>query len=279
MQRSNDPKVIAGVVTVLLAALLLTLLLTGALTVSDSKSRTWPPEKHSEIVFEPVEEEEVYVKTFSEQGDNVTDPFDAADDSDFGPSDVDSDEPTQTSYQPKNAGKVEGKQTPPTTTNRASDMTVKPSDKPSGNRKPNAEDEAKAEAARQQKARQDKANEIKSQVKFSGGGKGEGKTSNVDGTNASNGPGGGTGHGMTLSVNQSFKTGKTGVLIFTVTVLPDGSVKPGSASFVSNGSSGQAATDNDVIARAKAAAEQCKFSRQTGETNNLSGRIKFNIKD
>lgn len=277
MDNNRRNRLIALCSTFLTGALLLLVLLSGGLS-PNLKTKEWPPRHEFEIVMATPEDvpEEHFVETFSMQGDNVTDAEDSESD-EFGASDITSDEPTQTSYNAENRGNREGRSTPPTTTTREQPVQVKPNDNP-GNQHPDpAQEAARAEAERQQRSR---ANiNAHMQNRFSGGGNGQGKTSDIDGTNASDGPGNGTGHGMTMSVNQKFNTSKTGVLIFTVVILPDGSVKPGSVKGPVRGSTGPAATDDSTIRAAKNAAAKCKFQRRTGETNNLSGTIRFTIEE
>lgn len=274
MDSRNRPRIIALVATAAVAILLMLILVGGTLVPRQRGDRKWPPENFTEIMFVSDDPEEIFVRTRSEQGDNVSE---IADTDDAGASDISSDDATQSSYRPENRGHDEGTATPPTSSELSSDVKVNKTDKPAGNTKPDPVDEAAAEAARQQKSAKNINDRL--QNRFSGSSKGEGKTSETDGKNASNGPGGGVGHGMTLSVNTSFRTSKSGVLVFDVYVLPDGSVEKGSARLAKSGNSGTAATDEATIRAAREAAEKCRFARRTGETQKLPAKITYRISD
>lgn len=263
-------------VTLIVAAGLLVLMVKGLLQPTVPSDTEWPPRHHSEIEFAAVEEEpERFVQTYSMQGDDVTEPYDS-EEREAAPSGVVSDQQTQTSHSPANRGNRQGREAQPKSSNRESEQQVRPTTNP-GNTAPDpAQEAARAEAERQQRA--DRINEKTNRWnRGSGAGQGEGRTTETDGTNASNGPGGGSGHGMTLSVNKTFSTSKPGVLVFDVRVLPDGTVETGSVKLASRGNSGTAATDPATIRQATAAAAQCRFSRRTGETTTVPGRITFTI--
>lgn len=275
MEPSRKPRLTAIIITALLLATTIVFLASNSLSLSPRGKKKWPPEKHSEIIFEAAQEEIPFVRTFSESGDNVTDATDSGDN--FGPSDKTSDESTQTSHDPANAGRHEGTQAPPVSSTRESSMQQKPVDKASGNRHPNPADSAAAAARRQQQARQNINDQM--QNRFSGAGKDKGKTSETNGTNASNGPGGGNGIGMTASVDQRPKSDKRGTIVINVVVLPDGTVESGSARKAARGNSGAAADDVTLIKRCIEAAYKCRFSRRVGETDKRPGTITFRWTD
>lgn len=276
---NRKPRIIAVAVTLIVIVMLIALMIAGHMSVKTvDPDREWPPRHHAEIILEPQEPEVRYVTTISDASDNATED-DLDDTTDYGPSDIDSDAPTQTSHNAVNAGHNQGAATPPQTSNAESPVKIRPNDKPAGNRTPNPDDAAAAEARRQQQA---KANiDNKMSQRFSGAGKEGGKAAanDADGTSSAPGKGTGRGLGMTASVNQTPKSDKVGVIVITCTVLPDGKVQPGSAQFSQKGSSGQAATDVALKQRCIEATYRCQFSRPTSDTDNRPGTIKFNFVD
>lgn len=267
-------RIIALIATAAFGVLILLLLVSGALTAS-LPSEEWPPKRQFEIVLDQPEEEEVFVQTISNRGDNVTDATDS-DSDEFGESDVTDTNPTQTSHALHDRGNQQGTSTPPVATNHESPAQVKPNPKP-GNTQPNPDQASTPEASRQQQSTQNASR--RPENRFSGQGKGQGKTSDTDGTNASNGSGGGTGTGMTMSLNRNFRTSKAGTLVFEVIIMPNGTVKRNSVKGPVTGSGGDAATDPPTIEAARKAASECRFSRREGETTMLTGKIIFTIQE
>ncbi|MDE5812435.1 MAG: hypothetical protein K2G64_05410 [Muribaculaceae bacterium] len=263
----NRPRAIALIVTVLIFAALIALLVRGHLNVAASSHKEWPPEKRSEVIFDPLLEEERFVETYSPEEAPVTE-NDIADDSEFGPSDVDSDAPTQLSHNPVNAGKTDGNATPPQTSAQESTMQVKPTDKPSGNRTPNPDDDAAAEAARQQKAKQNIDSQLSN--RFSGAGKGQGKTStDADGSSLT----------MSASINHRPQSSKVGTIVIECKVNPNGTVVAGSAKKADAGNSGAAAIDQALVNSCIQAAYKCQFSRPSSDTDIRRGIIRFTWSD
>lgn len=273
MDKDKKPRIIALLATAILLLALIVALTVGELATSAKPDREWPPRKHSEIIMDQVEEE-TYVRVVSASGDNVTETDNHADD--FGASDVDSDLPTQPSLDAVNSGPAKGDQAPPVASNNESPVKQKPSTKPSGNNKP--DDSEAVNARRQQQAAQNINNRM--QNRFSGQGKDQGgKSSTNDGTAASNGQGGGRGLGMTASVDQTPPSDKIGTIVVEVIVMPDGSIKPGSARIAVRGNSGPAATDIQLQRRCLQDVYRCRFSRPVGETSELTGRVSFRWTD
>ncbi len=276
MNNPRAPRIIALGVTLLAFLLLLLILFSGHLRSNALSDREWPPERHSEILFEPTEETFDYVPTFSPASDNV---MEAGTGDDYGASDVTSELPTQTSDNANNAGHSEGSATPPTTQNSESPAKIKPREQPSGNRAPNPEDSATAEARRQQRAKQNIDSRLTN--RFSGSGKGDGKqsTNDADGTSTRPGSGSGNGLGMTPSVNQRPPSDKIGTIVILCTVAPDGTVVAGSARVAPTGNSGEAGKDSALRQKCVQAAYKCRFSRSSADTDNRPGTITFRWED
>lgn len=273
-QRSQ---IIALAVTLVLFVMLVVFLVANRMNVNAADDHEWPPKRHAEIILEPQEDEFRYVPMLSDSADNVAEPDNGADD--YGPSDVASEDPTQTSNDLTNAGHSESAATNPVTSNVESPVKQRNTDKADGNRHPNPEDEAAAAAKRQQQAAQNIDRQL--QNRFSGAGKNGGKSNDNDADGKSSAPGRGTGQGlgMTASVNQTPASTKSGVIVVSCVVLPDGTVKPGSVKFRSQGSSGAAATDQSLKSRCVEAAYRCRFSRPTSDTDERPGTIRFHWVD
>lgn len=277
MNNPRAPRLIAITATLLVSLLLLLLLVSGHLRSNALSQREWPPERHSEILFEPQEEVFTYVPTFSQAADNLME--DGTGD-DSGASDLTSDQPTQTSHNAVNAGHNEGSATPPVTQKAESPATQNQREQAAGNRTPDPKDEKASEARRQQRARQNIDNRLRD--RFSGTGKSEeGKTpaNESDGTSTRPGKGAGSGLGMTPSVNQRPPSDKIGTIVILCTVAPDGSVVPGSARVASSGNSGEAGKDKALRQQCVKAAYGCRFSRSTADTDNRPGTITFRWED
>lgn len=277
MNNQRAPRIIALAATLLALLLLLLILFSGHLRSNALSNREWPPQRHSEIIFEPAEEVFTYVPTFSQASDNATESGTA---DDFGASDVTSDLPTQTSHNAVNAGHSEGSATPPSTQKADSPAKTNPREQAAGNRTPNPEDEKAAEARRQQRARQNIDNRLRD--RFSGSGKseeGKAPSNESDGSSTRPGKGSGSGLGMTPSVNQRPPSDKIGTIVILCTVAPDGSVVPGSARVATSGNSGEAGKDKSLRQQCVRAAYGCRFSRSTADTDNRPGTITFRWED
>ena len=147
-------------------------------------------------------------------------------------------------------------------------MKIKPSDKPAGNRTPDPDDVAAAEAQRQQRARQNIDSQLNN--RFSGAGKGQGKSStDADGRALT----------MSASVNQRPASSKLGTIVIECRVNPDGTVVAGSAKKAVSGNSGQAAIDQSLVNSCIQAAYRCRFSRPSSDTDIRRGVIRFSWTD
>lgn len=271
-----NPRLLALIVTLAVMIAMVATLVKSYLSVRQPDDHEWPPRSHSEIIFEPVEEKMEYVPTFSDAADNA---METGDTDSYAPSDVTSDQPTQTSHHRVDAGHAAGQSTPPQTQRSESPAKVKPTEKPTGNRNPNPEDQAAAEARRQQQATRNI--EDRMQNRFSGAGKGEGKAAvnDADGKASAEGKGAGRGVGMTPSVNQRPPSDKLGTIVVTCTVAPDGTVVKGSARVASVGNSGEAANDAALRQKCVEAAYKCRFARSTADDDNRPGTITFRWED
>lgn len=278
MDNNKSVKLIAAAITFLLLALTGTLMAVSKLTTKlpEDSEYQWPPKDESEIYAEVLEYEPPKMVPIHSEGTDV-----AAEDgesSDFGASDVDSDQPTQTSYDLKNSGATEGNSTPKATQKAPSAAQQKPQTKAAGNKTPNQEDAAAAEARRQQTAKRNIDDKLNN--RFSGLGKGAGANT-PEGEGESTIPGNGKGKtplGYTASVNETPKCNVQGVIVIDCIVLPDGSVQGGSAKFTTSGSRGDASIDPVMRRICEQAAYKCKFKRPKGETDNRQGRITFSWK-
>lgn len=275
MNREKKSKIIAIAATAAVFALLVTWLAVGTLSVKKRGPHEWPPERHSEIVFETPDDEFKYVPTLSDSADNAME--EEGDDSPA-PSSKSSDEPTQTTYNAADAGSKEGSATPPKTSGHESPVKLKEADRPAGNRRPNPEDERAAEAVRRQKSRKNIDDKAKNAF-GSGASKGEGKRSenDADGTAAAPGKGEGKGLYMIAPVDRTPRSTFTGQITVECTVMADGTVRD--PKIKESGTNIPAEKDPNLRARCLSEARNCRFSRPSDAQGERPGTIVFRWAD
>lgn len=271
---NRKSKIISGAVTAVVAALIIVLLVSWRLSVNLHKGQQWPPVKEFELIAEDLDDPESFVSTYTSTADDIWEQPSETDDP--GPSDIDSETDTQTSHDLDNGGSEEGHHSNLTASERPSDMQQK--EVKEGVAKP--DEAARLEAARQQKSKKN----IDRQMKFnrnSGAGTGDGGKANprADGTKDNNGPGGNEPLTYSVSVDQRPRSAETGRILISVTVLDGGKVQPGSAQFIINRSTGNAATNNATIAACKKAAEKCNFRRASNDKGPRNGIVIFEWKN
>ena len=267
MTDNNKPRLIAIILTLLLALVLVTLLIYGQLTTTKiSRTEEWPPQNHSEILFAE-DYTEVFVASTNDAGDNVLEPIEG---DGAGPSDVESDADTQLSHDLADASSTEGVNTNLSPSEQESPVQHKPVAKP-GNRHPK-DTATVASGHRQQKA--EKNIETPGMARFSGKGNGTGSKNpnDRDGIAATDGTSGGKGLSMTANINQRPKSTKLGTIVVTCIVGPNGEVH--NPQIASSGNFGDAAADPKLKAECLNAALKCQFAREKGGRN-LPGTIYF----
>lgn len=273
---SRTPRLIALAITLLCLIIIILIMVNTALTVRQPGDNEWPPVREFDITLDAQEPEEFhYTPVYSESADNA---MEDGETNDYGSSPVKSDDDTQLSNDTKNTAKTEGRHVPDQTQKAESPAKVKESTRKQGNVKPEPTAEEIAQAKRAQKA---KEIDQKAKNRFSGAGKGDGKATDNDADGTSNVPGKGDskGVGMTASINQRPASDKTGTIVVSCTVLPDGTVEKGSARIATSGNSGTAATDGALKARCLEAAYGCRFARKTDSTDKRPGTITFRWED
>lgn len=268
---NNRPKIISGIVTALLAIIIIVMLVSWKLSVNLHKGEQWPPVKEFELIAEDIEDPETFVSTYSSAADDVWEQ--QADTDDPGASDIDSEADTQTSYDINNSGDTEGHHSALTSTDKPSD--IKEKTEKEGTSKP--DDAARLEAARQQKSK--KNIESKIPDRWSGAAKGYGGKSEpkADGTKNNNGPGGNEPLTYSVPVDRHPRSSELGTIRIQVTVLAGGKVQPGSATFHSGEQ--KAATNRATINACIKEAERCVFSRASNDTQPRIGIVVFRWKD
>lgn len=267
----NRPKIISGIVTALLAILIIVLLVSWKLSVSLHKGQQWPPVKEFEVIAEDIEDPEAFVSTYSSSADDVWE--EQAEIDDPGASDIDSEADTQTSHDLNSGGPQEGHHSNLTST--AKESPVKQKTVKEGTTKP--DDAARLEAERQQKAKKNIDDKLAN--KFSGTGKGEGGKTDpkADGTKNNNGPGGNEPLTYSVPVNKTPRSTELGVIRINVVVLEGGKVRKGSAT--KGHCVGNAGKNNATIEACKKAAEECVFRRASNDKEPRQGIVIFKWED
>ncbi len=268
---NNRPRIISGIVTAVLAIIIIVILVSWHLNVNLNKGKQWPPVKEFELIAQDIEDPETFVSTYSSAADDVWEP--EAETDSPGASDIESDTDTQTSYDLDNSGQQQGHHANLTSSEKESPVQQKPANE--GTSKP--DDAARLEAARQQKSKQNIENKVAN--RWSGADKGTGgKTEpKADGSKNNNGPGGNEPLTYSASVDERPRSSRLGMIRLGVVVLEGGVVKPGSAQLL-NGR-GNAATNTATIEACKKAAERCRFKRASNDTAPRSGIVVFKWED
>ena len=137
---NNRPRIISGIVTAVLAIIIIVILVSWHLNVNLNKGKQWPPVKEFELIAQDIEDPETFVSTYSSAADDVWEP--EAETDSPGASDIESDTDTQTSYDLDNSGQQQGHHANLTSSEKESPVQQKPANE--GTSKP--DDAARLEA-------------------------------------------------------------------------------------------------------------------------------------
>lgn len=269
MDERNKPRIIAAAITLLLAVITVAWLILCSLDAAGKAKREWPPEKHSEIILDEIDEEQ-FVPLYAAAGDNLLEPVQ---DDGPGASDTQSDTPTNLANDITDEAASEGVNTNLTTSETPSPASKPKTEKP-GNSRPKESEEA-ARTKRQQRAAKNISDRLDNRFSRQGKKNGTVNETETDGNKASEGSSAGSGVSMTASVDQRPNSSKLGTIMIRCTVLPDGSVSPNSVHINVAGCSGKAGADDGLRAKCVEAAKKCRFARIAGKSDNRDGTIIF----
>ncbi len=71
---NNRPRIISGIVTAVLAIIIIVILVSWHLNVNLNKGKQWPPVKEFELIAQDIEDPETFVSTYSSAADDVWEP-------------------------------------------------------------------------------------------------------------------------------------------------------------------------------------------------------------
>lgn len=277
----NTPRLIAAALTILLCLLALAGLWYGIMTTSPTvkPAGEWPPIEPDEAEMLEIDpEQDVIYQYIAASADDVLE-FNNTDRA--APSEETFDENTQFATDPNDNAATEGIDSNLLTSNEENPEYQKQDVEQPGNKAPQPDAKAQAEAARRQKANEEASNRI-DRLNNSGRGEGEGRRGEdfTDGIRPDGGKGGDGSHkgSYTMRYDMIPKSSKSGTIAVTCKVNPDGSVVPGSAKATPNGSSGKVYDDKKLVKACEEMAASNKFARLKGETTILYATIYFKWK-